>query len=107
MGPMISLSRRAGRSAEDLWRDFMPATVQARPGSRYLWPQVSVITEPPLPPRRLPARTRVAAGVGGAVSGLSRRLGRGGGSVIGGRALLAVDGRALEHLAAGRSLALV
>jgi UDP-N-acetylmuramyl tripeptide synthase len=38
---------------------------------------------------------------------MSRRLGRGGGSVIGGRAILAVDRHALEHLSAGRTLALV
>jgi len=55
----------------------------------------------------LPARTRLASGVGGAVSGLSRRLGRGGGSVIGGRAILAVDPNALARLAAGHHIALV
>jgi UDP-N-acetylmuramyl tripeptide synthase len=55
----------------------------------------------------LPPRTRLAAGVGGAVSGLSRRLGRGGGSVIGGRAILVVDPDALRRLAAGRAVALV
>jgi UDP-N-acetylmuramyl tripeptide synthase len=49
----------------------------------------------------------VAAGLGGAVSEVSRRLGRGGGSVIGGRAILALDRHALERLAAGRTLALV
>jgi UDP-N-acetylmuramyl tripeptide synthase len=38
---------------------------------------------------------------------MSRRLGRGGGSVIGGRAILAVDRQALERLAAGRTIALV
>jgi len=52
-------------------------------------------------------RTRFASSVGGAVSGLSRRLGRGGGSVIGGRAILAVDPQALPRLAAGRLVALV
>jgi len=41
------------------------------------------------------------------VAGVSRRLGRGGGSVIGGRAILVVDRRALERLAAGRTVALV
>src|SRR5712692_2253797 len=55
----------------------------------------------------LPPRTRVAARVGGGVSALSRRLGRGGGSVIGGRAILALDPRALERLAAERQIALV
>jgi UDP-N-acetylmuramyl tripeptide synthase len=38
---------------------------------------------------------------------VSRRLGRGGGSVIGGRAILAVDPDALIRLAAGRTIALV
>jgi UDP-N-acetylmuramyl tripeptide synthase len=38
---------------------------------------------------------------------VSRRLGRGGGSVIGGRAILAVDPAALIRLAAGRTIALV
>jgi lipid II isoglutaminyl synthase (glutamine-hydrolysing) len=55
----------------------------------------------------LPARTRVAAGLGGAVAGISRRMGRGGGSVIGGRAILAVDPSALTRLASGRDVALV
>jgi UDP-N-acetylmuramyl tripeptide synthase len=55
----------------------------------------------------LPARTRLAAAVGGAASAVSRRLGRGGGSVIGGRAILAVDPQALGRLAAGRTIALV
>ncbi len=66
--------------------------------------RTSVLTPPE---GALPARTRFAAGVGAAVSGLSRALGRGGGSVVGGRAILAVDGRALSRLAAGRSIALV
>jgi len=55
----------------------------------------------------LPARTRLAAGLGAAVSGVSRLLGTGGGSVIGGRAILAVDPGALGRLAAGRAVALV
>ena len=38
---------------------------------------------------------------------MSRRLGRGGGSVIGGMAMLAVDPSALGHLAAGRPVVLV
>ncbi|HEY3810244.1 MAG TPA: DUF1727 domain-containing protein [Acidimicrobiales bacterium] len=58
-------------------------------------------------PPGLPARTRLAAGIGGAVSGLSRRLGRGGGSVVGGRAILVVDPDALHRLAAGHAVALV
>jgi UDP-N-acetylmuramyl tripeptide synthase len=58
-------------------------------------------------PASLAARTRLAARVGTTVGGLSRRLHLGGGSVIGGRAILAVDRRALEALAAGRQVALV
>ena len=56
---------------------------------------------------RLPTRTRLAARLGGAVGALSRQLGRGTGSVIGGRALLAIDPQALPRLAAGRGVALV
>jgi len=56
---------------------------------------------------RLPTRTRLAAGVGMAVGSLSRRMGRGSGSVIGGRAILAIDPQALAHLARGRDVALV
>jgi UDP-N-acetylmuramyl tripeptide synthase len=55
----------------------------------------------------LPVRTRLAAGIGGAAAGLSRRLGRGGGSVVGGRAILAVDPNALRRLAGGRDIALI
>jgi lipid II isoglutaminyl synthase (glutamine-hydrolysing) len=49
----------------------------------------------------------VAARVGTTIGGISRRLHLGGGSVIGGRAILAVDRNALERLAAGRRVALV
>jgi UDP-N-acetylmuramyl tripeptide synthase len=42
-----------------------------------------------------------------AVAGLSRRVGAGEGSVIGGRVLLAMDPSALARLAAGRTIALV
>ncbi|MCU1448119.1 MAG: hypothetical protein JWP02_289 [Acidimicrobiales bacterium] len=55
----------------------------------------------------LPLRTRVAAGAGLAVASLSRRVGAGEGSVIGGRVLLALDSGAMERLAAGRTIALV
>jgi len=55
----------------------------------------------------LPSRTRAAARVGAAISSVSRRLGRGSGSVIGGRAVLAIDPNALTRLAAGRRLAVV
>ncbi len=63
-------------------------------------------SQPPADPS-LPARTRAAAWIGAGVAGLSRRLGRGGGSVVGGRAMLAVDPAALRHLAHGRTVALV
>ncbi|HET6915812.1 MAG TPA: MurT ligase domain-containing protein [Acidimicrobiales bacterium] len=59
------------------------------------------------PTSKLSARTRLAAGLGGAVSEASRRLGRGGGSVIGGRAILAVDPGALAGLSRGHRIALV
>jgi lipid II isoglutaminyl synthase (glutamine-hydrolysing) len=49
----------------------------------------------------------VAARLGPAVGGLSRRLGAGGGGVIGGRVTLALDPSALPRLAAGRRSALV
>src|SRR5437764_12348959 len=58
-------------------------------------------------PPALPMRTRLAAGAGLAVAGLSRRVGAGEGSVIGGRVLLALDSGALARLAAGRTIALV
>ena len=60
-----------------------------------------------MPQSALPVRTRFATGAGLAVAGLSRRLGAGEGSVIGGRVVLAVDPGALERLAAGRTIALV
>ncbi len=55
----------------------------------------------------LPARTRFAVRVGLAFAEISRRLQLGGGSVIGGRAIMAVDPEALKHLAADRSVVLV
>ena len=55
----------------------------------------------------MPPRTRAAATVGQAVAGLSRRLGRGGGSVVGGRAILALDPEALANLSEGHVVALV
>ena len=55
----------------------------------------------------LPLRTRLASGAGLAVAALSRRVGAGEGSVIGGRVLLALDGGALERLATGRTIAVV
>jgi UDP-N-acetylmuramyl tripeptide synthase len=56
---------------------------------------------------RLALRTRLAVGAGLAVAGLSRRVGAGEGSVIGGRVLLALDSGALGRLAAGRTIALI
>jgi len=56
---------------------------------------------------RVPARAVVAARAGLAAAALSRRLGRGEGTVIGGRVSLLVDPRALSHLGAGRWVALV
>src|SRR5262249_17642646 len=63
---------------------------------------------PPGPGVSVPlrARTGVAADLGAAVAAVSKLLG-GGGSVIGGRAILAVDPQALPRLAAGRVIALV
>src|SRR4051794_631825 len=60
-----------------------------------------------MPAPTLPARTRTATSLGHAVASLSRRLGRGNGSVIGGRVLLAIDGHALARLADGHRIALV
>src|SRR5205823_5593010 len=51
--------------------------------------------------------TRVAVRAGRSVAGLSRRLGTGEGSVIGGRITLALDPGALPRLAAGRRAVLV
>ncbi len=55
----------------------------------------------------LPLRTRAAALAGRAVSEISRRAGRGAGSVIGGRVILAIDPSALEQMVAGHKVALV
>ncbi len=57
--------------------------------------------------RSLPARVRAAVAATRAVNALSRRLGTGSGTVAGGHAGLAVDPKLLEHLAAGRRVALV
>jgi len=56
---------------------------------------------------RPPARTLVAARAGQATAGLSRLLGRGDGTVIGGRMSLWVDPDALARLGAGRWVSLV
>jgi UDP-N-acetylmuramyl tripeptide synthase len=55
----------------------------------------------------LPLRTRTATALGHATAGLSRALGRGNGSVIGGRVLMAIDPDALARLAAGHRAAMV
>jgi lipid II isoglutaminyl synthase (glutamine-hydrolysing) len=55
----------------------------------------------------LPARTRLAAHAGSLTAALSRRLGRGEGTVIGGRVSLLVDPDALARLGAGRVVCLV
>lgn len=56
---------------------------------------------------RLPLRAKVACVLSRAAAAMSRATGRGDGSVIGGRIGLLVDPRLLEHLAAGRQVALV
>ena len=64
----------------------------------------------PVPAGRGPARplrSRAAAAATRHVNRLSRRLGRGHGTVIGGRAGLALDPRLVARLAAGRPVALV
>lgn len=55
---------------------------------------------------RLPLRARLAVETGTAVSRLSRRFG-GGGSTVGGRAMLMVDPQALSRLSSGRRVVLV
>ncbi len=55
----------------------------------------------------LPARTRVAVAAGRLVSEVSRRIGTGQGSAIGGKVTLALDPTALRQLAAGRRVVLV
>ncbi len=52
-------------------------------------------------------RAKLASATTRAVNGASRLLGRGEGTVAGGRAGLRVDPRLLEHLSAGRQVALV
>src|SRR5207248_2972930 len=62
---------------------------------------------PPVTSGGMYARTRTAVTLGRAAATLSRRLGRGNGSVIGGRVLMAIDPHALERLAAGHRTVLV
>jgi UDP-N-acetylmuramate-alanine ligase len=54
-----------------------------------------------------PPRTRAAALAGRATAALSRALGKGEGSVIGGRVTLALDPHGLENLARSRTVAIV
>jgi lipid II isoglutaminyl synthase (glutamine-hydrolysing) len=61
----------------------------------------------PLMQPRLSWRTCAAVRAGLATAGLSRRLGLGAGSIIGGRVTLALDRRALRRLAVGRRVVLV
>ena len=62
---------------------------------------------PPPSPAPLPARARAAVAAVAAVNGTSRLLGRGSGTVIGGRAGLAVDPGLLTELGRGRRVAVV
>lgn len=56
---------------------------------------------------KAPPRTRIAARTGRVTAALSRMLGKGEGSVIGGRVTLVLDPNALENLAHGRIVAVV
>lgn len=57
--------------------------------------------------RSLPVRARAALAASRAAGGLSARLGRGRGTVIGGAVASKIDPRLLRHLAAGRTTAFV
>jgi UDP-N-acetylmuramyl tripeptide synthase len=66
------------------------------------------VTPPPAPsPLRPPARARVAVGIGRTVAAASKFVRFGSGSVIGGRAALAVDPQLLRRLTNRREVALV
>jgi UDP-N-acetylmuramyl tripeptide synthase len=60
-----------------------------------------------MPPGPLPIRSRVALAASRAASGLSSRLGRGRGTVVGGAVASLVDPAVLRHLANGRTTAFV
>jgi len=60
-----------------------------------------------MPPADLPLRTRAGLLASRLASGLSARLGRGHGTVIGGNIALRIEPRTLDHLAAARTTALV
>jgi lipid II isoglutaminyl synthase (glutamine-hydrolysing) len=70
-------------------------------------PGVSPAAVSPPGRHRLGWWTRAAVHAGLATAGLSRRLGLGAGSIIGGRVTLALHPHALRHLAAGRPVVLV
>ncbi|MGH3771593.1 MAG: MurT ligase domain-containing protein, partial [Pseudonocardiaceae bacterium] len=70
-------------------------------------PGVSQAMTSPRGQHRWGWRTRVAVYAGLATAGLSRRLGLGAGSIIGGRVTLVLDSHALSRLAAGRRVVLV
>lgn len=70
-------------------------------------PGVSPAATSPPGQRRLGWWTRAAVQAGLATAGLSRRLGLGAGSIIGGRVTLALDRQSLRRLAAGRRVVLV
>jgi lipid II isoglutaminyl synthase (glutamine-hydrolysing) len=70
-------------------------------------PGVSPVAMSPSGRHRLGWWTRAAVRAGLATAGLSRRLGLGAGSIIGGRVTLALDHHALRHLAAERRVVLV
>ena len=61
-----------------------------------------------MPPAvKLPARAHLAALAGAGVGALSRVTGRGGGSVVGGHVILALEPKALARFSAGRRVVLV
>jgi len=66
-----------------------------------------VTSSPATRPAARPARARVAVGVGRTVAAASKLVRFGSGSVIGGRAALAVDPQLLRRLTTGRDVALV
>jgi UDP-N-acetylmuramyl tripeptide synthase len=70
-------------------------------------PGVSPVATSPPGRLRLGWWTRVAVQAGLVTAGLSRRLGLGAGSIIGGRVTLGLDRHALRRLAAGRRVVLV
>lgn len=69
--------------------------------------EVGAAASTPVQQRRLGWWTCAAVRTGLVAAGLSRRLGLGAGSIIGGRVTLALDRHALRRLAAGRHVVLV